>query len=191
MRRRALFYVALAGGFAADGCSPGTSGNRPPGAMSTAVQSGSSASVPEGGAPRACLRDVKDLTPCVEDCDRRLAFACAVLASRTERGDDTPRDLTRAVHLHERACELHDMGSCVSAARMYATGAGVPPSRAKQVELLVTACKLGDALACAMPARALANGNGVARDERRAAELWERGCAGGIASACEEIDARD
>jgi len=192
VRKRVLLCVGLAGGFASNACSPGTPGSRTAGPVAVAEGGEPSSSVPDsGGAPRACLHDAKDLAPCVEDCDRRLVFACTVLASRTERGDGAPRDLTRAVHLHERACELHDAASCVSAARMHAAGAGVPPSRARQVELLATACKLGDALACSMPARALASGNGVPRDERRATELWERACTAGIASACEAIDAGD
>jgi TPR repeat protein len=192
VRKRALLYVALASGFAANACSPGTPGSRSAGPPLASAEGGPSSSNGDGGgAPRACMHDAKDLTPCVEDCDRRLAFACAELASRAEHGDGTSRDLTRAVHLHERACELQDAASCVSAARMHAAGSGVPPSRAKQLELLVTACKLGDAHACSLPAKALASGNGITRDERRATELWERACAAGVSSACDAIDAGD
>lgn len=150
--------------------------------------SGPSPSIVDAGAPRICVYDAKDLAPCTEDCDRGIASACNVVATRMEHGIGAPNDLTRAIHLHERACELREPASCVSAARMYAAGAGVPPSRAKQVELLVAACTLGDVLACAVPAKAFANGTGVARDERRAAELWQRACAGGVATACEELE---
>lgn len=143
----------------------------------------------EAGAPRVCTHDAKDLAPCAEDCDRAIAFACAVVATRTERGDGVGVDLTRAVHLHERACDLRDAPSCVSAARMHASGRGVPPSRTKQIELLALACMLGDAHSCGIPAKALSSGTGVQRDERRAAELWQRGCAGGDSSACAEAEA--
>ena len=185
--RRAITWLAL---MAASGCSPSTPEARSPGPAGDA-----SALAPDGGdpdavaAPRICMHDAKDLAPCTEECDRGIALACTALALRVERGDGTPRDLTRAVHLHERACELRDAGSCVSAARMHASGAGVPPSRTRQVELLGVACKLGDALACSIPAKAYADGAGVAHDEHRATELWERACAGGVASACEAIDA--
>lgn len=193
MRKRALLHVALYVGLAASACSPpGTPGPLSASPLATSMAGGPASSIADaGGAPRVCMHDAKDLAPCEEDCDRGLALACTVLAARTERGDGTTRDLTRAVHLHERACELRDPASCVSAARMHATGAGVPPSRAKQVDLLGAACKLGDALACSVPAKAFANGNGVTRDERRAAELWERACAGGVAAACAEVDAGD
>ena len=192
VHERALLCVALAGGLASGACSPATPGGRTAGPLFTEVEGGPLPSLPEGGgAPRVCVHDTKDLAPCAEDCDRGIAFACTVLAARTERGDGVARDLTRAVHLHERACELEAPTSCMSAARMHAIGAGVPPSRAKQVELLGAACKLGDALACAVPAKAYAHGNGVARDEHRAADLWERACAGGVASACDEVDAGD
>ena len=192
MRRRAVFYVALAGGLVAGACSAGTPGSRAAGPLASAVDGGPLPSQPDGGGPpRVCVHDAKDLAPCAEDCDRGIAFGCTVVAARTERGDGASRNLTYAVHLHERACELRDPASCVSAARMHASGAGVPPSRARQVELLAAACKLGDPLACAVPAKAFANGSGVARDERRAAELWERACAGGVRSACEEVDAGD
>lgn len=143
---------------------------------------------PDAGALRACAHEAEDVAPCAEDCDRGIAFACAVLAARLERGDRTPRDLPRAVRLHERACELRDAPSCTSAARMHASGAGVPPSRARQLELLAAACQLGDALACGLPARAYAEGRGVPRDERRAADLYERACAGGVEAACPEVD---
>jgi len=185
--RCAITWLVLV---AASACSPSTPEARSPGLTGEA-----SAVVPDGGegdasaAPRICMHDAKDLAPCTEECDRGIAVACTVLALRVERGDGSPRDITRAVRLHERACELRDAGSCVSAARMHASGAGVPPSRARQVELLAVACKLGDALACSLPAKAFANGTGVPHDERRATELWERACAGGVPSACEAIDA--
>jgi TPR repeat protein len=150
--------------------------------------SGPAPSIVEAGGPRICVHDAKDLAPCSEDCDRGIAFACGVVAVRIEKGDGVPKDPTRAVRLHERACELRDAASCVAAARMHASGAGVPPSRARQVELLGTACLLGDVLACAVPAKAFANGAGVARDEPRAAELWQRACAGGVATACEALE---
>lgn len=159
--------------------------------LAAAEAGGASPSGDAGGALRACALDAKnakDLAPCAEDCDRGIAFACAILASRVERGEGIPRDLPRAAVLHERACELRDPASCVNAARMHAAGMGVPPNRAKQVELLGLACGLGDALACSIPAKAFASGNGVVRDERRAVELWQRACAGGVASACASLE---
>jgi hypothetical protein len=182
----AAVAVALA---ATASCAPGKSGTNVEGPHAESTAGGPSSSIVEAGVPRVCMHDAKDLAPCSEDCERGIAFACTVVAMRIERGDGIPRDLTRAVRLHERACELRDASSCVSAARMHAVGSGVPPSRAKQVELLGTACTLGDAHACAIPAKAFSNGNGVTRDEHRAAELWQRACAGGIESACAEIEA--
>lgn len=170
-------------------CAPAKSSTNVEGPHAETTASGPSSSIVEAGAPRACMHDVKDLAPCTEDCERGIAFACTVVATRIERGEGVPKDLTRAVRLHERACELRDAASCVNAARMHATGSGVPPSRVKQVELLGAACTLGDAHACAIPAKAFAKGNGVTRDERRASELWQRACAGGIETACAEIEA--
>ncbi|MDB4944888.1 MAG: hypothetical protein JWP97_4422 [Labilithrix sp.] len=157
---------------------------------------GAPPAAPVDGAQRACVYGASDLRPCEEDCDRRLAFSCALLAARIERGIETTdggveRDLPRALLLHERACELLDVASCSNAARMVAAGAGAPPSRRRQVELLEKACRLGDALACTVPARAYANGTGVARDPARATALWERACASGAAAACGEVDAGD
>ena len=165
-----------------------TRGAESPHAEETADGLSSSMANVEAGAPRICVHDAKDLAPCSEDCDRGIAFACGVVATRIEHGDGAPKDLTRAIRLHERACELRDAASCVAAARMYERGAGVPPSRAKQIELLATACTLGDALACTVAAKAFANGTGVTRDERRAADLLQRACGGGVATACEELE---
>jgi TPR repeat protein len=139
-------------------------------------------------AVRACARGASDVAPCVEDCNRGIAFSCAVLAWRIERGEGIVRDDARAVRLYERACELDEAPSCVTAARMHAAGVGVPPNRARQLELLALACALGDALACELPARAFANGSGVPRDAPRAAELRERACAGGVERACAELE---
>ena len=139
---------------------------------------------PDTGAPRVCVHDPKELAPCTEDCDRGIAFACAVVAARAE----LVKDLPRAVHVLERACELRDAASCVSASRMHANGRGVPPSHARQIQLLSVACILGDTHACSIPAKAFASGTDVPRDERRAAELWQRGCAGGDESACAQVE---
>lgn len=143
----------------------------------------------DGGAPRrVCAHGSADPFPCVEECDRGIAFACVLLAGRFERAErGFPRDRTRAATLYERACELKDVPSCVNAARMHAAGDGVPRNRARQIELLSTACLLGDSLACNVPAKAYATGNGVARDERRAKELWQHACGAGVESACEAI----
>jgi len=150
------------------------------------VDTAGAADAGAGEALRACTHEVKDFAPCIEDCNRGIAFGCAIAAGRFERGEAL--DLTRSVHMYERACELRDAAACVSAARMHASGHGVPPSRARQVELLATACALGDALACAIPAKAYAKGSGVPKDERRAKELRERACAGGAQDACDAID---
>lgn len=183
MRSRAGFLVLLLAG-----CTPAEPKSVTPGPLADPSAGGPSASIAEGGAPRACVHDAKDVTPCNEDCDRGIAFACTVVAGRAERGDGVPKNATRAVVLHERACELRDASSCVTAARMHASGSGVPPNRGKQVELLAAACKLGDGAACAVSAKALANGAGVPRDDRRAVELWLLGCAVGNAAACEVVE---
>ncbi len=186
----ALYLVSLGAAVSCAGApaAKSTQGAESPHAEETAGGPSSSMNDVEAGAPRICVVDAKDLAPCSEDCDRGIAFACGVVATRIEHGDGAPKDLTRALRLHERACELREPASCVAAARMYERGAGVPPSRAKQIELLGTACALGDALACAVAAKAFANGTGVTRDERRAADLLQRACAGGMATACEELE---
>ncbi len=147
----------------------------------------SASSLADGGNARVCTHDGKDVAPCAEDCDRGLASGCALLAARVEHGDRVPMDLTRAVVLYERARELRDAPSCVSASRMHASGAGVPPSRTRQLDLLSKACVGGDATSCVQAAKAFARGVGVPRDERRAAELWQRACTGGIESACDAL----
>jgi TPR repeat protein len=169
-------------------CAPAPTNPRPLASEVPRAEEGPSASLVEAGAPRVCMHDAKDLAPCTEDCDRGVVFACTIVATRTERGDGVAKDLTRAVQLYERACELRDGPSCVSAARMYASGRGVPPSRPKQIQLLSSACTLGDSHACSIPANAFATGGGVPRDERRATELWQRGCAGGDEAACERVE---
>lgn len=169
-------------------CTPAKTGHHAAGPLPTEAEGGPSASIADAGAMKVCTHDTKDLTPCSDDCDRGLSFACVVLASRVERGDGVPRDLTRVVRLHERACELRDVASCVSAARMHASGAGVPPSRIRQLELLDKACTLGDGTACVIAAKAYTNGTGVPVDERRAHDLWQRACANGVATGCEAIE---
>jgi TPR repeat protein len=188
-RRRARDWVRAACiGFCLviGGCAAGSRGttNRT-GAEGSNATSGSSSV--DAGAPRTCLHDAKDLFPCLEECDRGIASACNLIATRFEHGGTIPRDSSRAVFFHERACDLKDAASCVSAARMHAAGSGVPPSRTRQVELLRAACLLGEPLACSVPAKAYASGNGVGRDERRARDLFERACAGGIEAACDAL----
>lgn len=165
--------------------------SRPRGATTSAAGAGHTSNAADrtmdAGSLRACAHDAKDVTPCMEDCDRGLASGCATLATRVEQGNGIARDLTRAVTLHERACELRDPSSCVVAARMHASGRGVVPNRARQMELLGLACTLGDPAACSIPARAFEGGVGVTRDPRRAHDLWERACTGGIETACDAL----
>lgn len=191
MRRGAVVLGVLlgasgvvGGGVACGGARGGAAGASAPGTGTADANGSADAGASE--ALRACTHEAKDFAPCIEDCNRGIAFGCAIAAGRFERGEAL--DLTRSVHMYERACELRDAAACVSAARMHASGHGVPPSRARQVELLATACALGDALACAIPAKAYAKGSGVPKDERRAKDLRERACAGGAQDACDAID---
>jgi len=166
-------------------CSPATPEARSLGSSESPLGGGVPSPAEGEHGPRICVHDAKDLTPCVEDCDRGIVSGCASSATRAEK----ERNLPSAVRLYERACELHDAASCVSAARLVGSGAGVPPSRSRQLELLASACLLGDALACNVPAKAYASGNGVTRDKRRATELWGRACTSGVGAACAAIDA--
>jgi hypothetical protein len=176
-----LFLLALSCG--ARAASPAQSNN---GSLASADTTATTNAI-DAAAPRVCARDAKDLGACVDECDRGIGIACADAAARVERGDGVPKDLTRVVSLHERACELREIGSCVTAARMHAAGTGVPPSRAKQLELLSSACKLGDASACVVPAKAYANGSGVPKDLARATDLYERACSAGVEHACDAL----
>lgn len=170
-------------------CTPAKTGGHAAGPLPTEVEGGPSSSMADAGAMKVCTHDTQELAPCAEDCDRGISSACTLAASRVERGGEgIPKDLTRAVRLHERACELRDIGSCVTAARMHASGAGVPPNRARQLDLLDKACQLGDGSSCSAAAKAFENGAGVPRDERRAHELWQRACASGVQTACEALE---
>lgn len=170
-------------------CTPAVKSTTPAASDPPHATDGPSAPLVDAGVVRVCMHDSRDLAPCVEDCDRGIAFACTVVAQRLEHGGEgVAQDLTRAVRLQERACELRDATSCVNAARMHVSGRGVPPSRQQQVELLGAACKLGDATACSTAARAFATGAGVPRDDARASDLLRRACVNGLTSACEETE---
>jgi uncharacterized protein len=183
---RAIITLVLG---AVASCTPPKPGANAAGTLATSTSEGSgAASAGDAGVPRVCMHDAKDLAPCSEDCDRGIAFACTVVAGRIERGEGAPKDLTRAVVLHERACELRDPASCMSAARMHASGSGVPPNRAKQIALLETACKLGEASSCAIAAKAFAKGSDVPRDVNRAKDLRQQACLHGMSEACEELN---
>ena len=181
-----LALVLVLGGSAS--CAPSHRGTTAQSPLAPSPETAPGTSPSDAGAPRACIHDAKDLAPCAEDCERGIVFACTVVAGRTERGDGIGKDLTRAVHLHERACDLGDAPSCVSAARMHASGRGVPPNRVTQIQLLAHACTLGDAHACSIPAKAFQTGTDVPRDLRRAAELWQQACAAGDTAACAVIE---
>lgn len=146
----------------------------------------------DAGAPRVCAFDAKDLAPCYEDCDRGVALACRLAAERLERGGDgVLHDPSRAVTLHERACDLRDALGCTTAARLRGRGVGVRVDRARQIELLARACSLGEGPACATAARALAKGEpdkGVVQDPSRAKTLWERACVAGVEEACATLE---
>src|SRR4051812_22943010 len=121
MHARLLGLSAMfVGVFGAFHCAPTT-----PRAVNTAdplatpAEPGDGVAPPDAGALSACTHDARDLAPCSAECDRGIATGCTTLALRIERGDGIPKDLTRAVMLHERACELRDAAACVSAARMH------------------------------------------------------------------------
>lgn len=137
----------------------------------------------DAGTLGLCLPETKAPAPCIEECNRGIAAACAELADRFEAAREVPRDLTRAATLRERACELRDPSACAAAARMHAAGRGVAPSRTRQLELLVAACHLGDGAACATAARAHESGAG---DPALAKALRERACLAGDADSCGE-----
>ncbi len=164
------------------GPQPGTPNNGPRKENSSG---GPSSLVPDASVS-LCVgepKEEKDVAPCVTDCTAGIVSGCLMGASFHEHAKHYPV----ALGLLEQACELKDPPSCVSAARMHASGMGTPPSRQKQIDLLEKACHLGDPFACAVPARAFTMGSGVPKDPRRANELYQRACAGGQEDACEKI----
>ena len=188
------------------GCSAGTRTATPvPARPATPTM----AEAVDAGLLSPCLPEGKDAAPCVEECNRGIAASCELLADRVTTGTGVPRDPTRALSLHERACELRDPAACVTAARMQGAGRGVAPNRQRQLELQVAACNLGDTTSCATAARAYAIGTGIPgrpgihgvpggpgvpgipKDEARARALWQRACLGGDEPSCEEAEASD
>jgi TPR repeat protein len=135
-----------------------------------------------------CTPDVKDVTPCTEDCNRGLASACVTAALRAEHGEGMPVDLTRAAALQERACDLRDVAACLTASKMAAAGRGSPPNRKRQLEWLEKACALSDGAACSVASKAFLTGAGVPRDVTHGQELLQRACAASVESACEAVE---
>jgi hypothetical protein len=88
---------------------------------------------------------------------------------------DLPRDVPRAIALYERACEIGERESCLTAARLLEAGEGIAPDREKALALFTQMCDDGMALACARAA-ALAPG--------READYLRRACVLGGTGNC-------
>jgi TPR repeat protein len=81
-------------------------------------------------------------------CRNRDGLGCHRLAGLKRGTTIGNPDLSAALRLDERACELDEAAACVDAAAQYGLGQGVAANVEKQGELLARACQLGHAGSC-------------------------------------------
>ncbi|HGG58091.1 MAG TPA: sel1 repeat family protein, partial [Nannocystis exedens] len=114
---------------------------------------------------------------CDDDND---AFSCFRLAVLHEEGLGGQKDIPKAAHYFERACELDHEEGCERrfelAARQNDTAA--------ELEYAKQACEGGRPLGCMASAAILNEGRAGARDKEQAIELYEKACGVGDADGC-------
>jgi TPR repeat protein len=88
-------------------------------------------------------------------CDRGMVNPCGNLGGIYEEGDAVSRDLVKALHFYERACELGEGERCARAGRFYANGQGAPaPDKLKAQILFQRSCDLKHTINCPLAEKA-------------------------------------
>lgn len=140
------------------------------------------------GAPEACLvandngyvaDDLwKEALAALDDgCRGGVAVQCRALARVYFQGlKATPRDRSRAIELHRRACDLDDAEGCATAA-LFADGDAERAFNEK-------GCLLGAGYSCRQLAEAL---HDKSLDPARARALYRQGCDAGDDIACSRL----
>ncbi len=113
------------------------------------------------------------------DCEAGHAAACDALARTYAEGRGVPRDLGRALQLHEKACEGGHLESCRSAGVLLERTPGITPDPARARSLFERACDGGDAAGCGNLAVQVES-----QDKDRALQLYVRACDMGNVLAC-------
>ncbi|WP_172448506.1 tetratricopeptide repeat protein [Caulobacter mirabilis] len=89
-----------------------------------------------------------------QSCDGGEAVDCAALGHLYRRGEEVPQDLSRAIAMFRRGCDLssgaEEFGSyaCHFLAAFYESGEGVPRDLARALQLYEKSCKAGNDDSC-------------------------------------------
>jgi len=127
------------------------------------------------GEEEAALEPLERL--CDEDND---AFSCFRLAVLYEEGSGGQKDIRKAAHYFERACELDNEEGCE---RRFELAARQADTEA-ELDYAKKACEGGRPLGCMASAAILNEGRVGARDKEQAVELYEKACGVGDADGC-------
>jgi len=120
-----------------------------------------------------------------KSCDAGEATACGSLASAHLQGEGVPRDVSRALALFEKACDLSDLRACSYAAHLKLSGMqGVAKDSAGAARLATKACD-GDVLEGCTTLAVVLMGQPKRGEEDRARTLLKKSCDGGEGNACD------
>jgi len=129
--------------------------------------------------PPGC--DVPDRIAARAACDRGSGFDCEQLGAALDDSQQGPSDATMrqacANWYHHRACDLRDVGGCVSLVKHLAPGVPAAPIEARIFALLSSSCERGEAASCVNLGISYELGQYAVRDEARAVSLYEKSCA--------------
>jgi eukaryotic-like serine/threonine-protein kinase len=118
-------------------------------------------------------------------CEKNKAVACHGLGLVYLYGmQGTPKDLTKATQLFQKACDGNEMSACGMLASCYLNGEGVPQDEKKSAQLLQKACDGGHHVSCVDLSELYRSGKGVEKDTAKADALRQKACQAGLQEAC-------
>ena len=120
-----------------------------------------------------------------KSCDAGEATACGALASAHLQGEGVPKDVSGALALFEKACDLSDLRACSYAAHLKLSGMqGVAKDSAGAARLATKACD-GDVLEGCTTLAVVLMGQPTRGEQDRARTLLKKSCDGGEGNACD------
>lgn len=115
-------------------------------------------------------------------------YSCLELADRLYTGVDTPKNVSEAFRLLQRACDLNNFKACGMLAGFYFAGEDIAPDRARAFRLAVKACDGNAASGCTVAAFILTMGaGGQPQNQARAALLLQKACDLKLAIGCQYL----
>ncbi len=122
-----------------------------------------------------------------EFCDKGEADVCTDLGNYFRDGNQKyqiEKDLTKALELLAKGCELGSAEGCNVLGYMHGNGQGTKKDSVKAVVFYQQACDGGISAGCFNLGLMYDNGQGVKVNDAKAAELYLKACEGGDDTGC-------